>query len=113
MLGAMETGAWVAVGVLIAAAGLLLAALVGVLVARRRAQPPTPAPVDDLQAFLEAPPGSSAAVRAHSGDLVTLTAPPTAPAAAPSLTRPPGRAVIAAVVGVAVLLLAAAAVVAA
>jgi hypothetical protein len=107
MLSAMGTGAWVAVGVLLAAAGLLVAALVGVLVARRRAEPPGPAPVDDLQTFLESPPGSSAGARTHSGALVTLTA----PAPAPASSRLLSRVVVGAVAGVAVLLLVAAAVV--
>jgi hypothetical protein len=122
MLGGMDIAAaeapvapWIAVGVLLAVGGFLLAGIVAVLVSRRRSDRPTgqPPPVDDLQTFLESPPGSSATPHASRGDLVTLTAPPPAPSAPRTDTRPLGRAVVTAVAGVAVLLLAAAAVVAA
>lgn len=114
MLGAMD----IAVGVLLAVAGLVLVGLVAALVARRRAAPP-PAPTatadqaDDLQAFLESPPGSRAPTRSASEGVVALAAPPV-PAAPPPPPprRPVPTAVLAALAGLVVLLLVAAAVVA-
>lgn len=90
MLGAME----IAVGVLLAAAGLVLVGLVAALVARRRAAhrsaPAAVAPVDDLAEFLESPPGSAARTRrTGSDDVVALAAPPLPAAPAPPRSRRP------------------------
>lgn len=113
MLGAMD----IAVGVLLAVAGLVLVGLVAALVARRRAAPPAPTAtsdqVDDLQAFLESPPGSTAPTRSASDGVVALAAPPLRAAPPPSPPRRPvPTAVLAALAGLVVVLLVAAAVVA-
>ncbi len=114
MLGAMD----IAVGVLLAAAGLVLVGLVAVLVARRRAAPPaapaTAEPLDDLARFLESPPGSASSTRRAAPDgVVVLAAPPLPAAPAPPPSRPGVPvAVPPALAGLLLLLLIAAAVVA-
>lgn len=112
MLGTMEIG----VGVLLGLAGLVLAGLVAAFVAGRRAQPlagpPAAEPVDDLPDFLEFPPGSAASVRpgpvSAPDPVVALSAPSHGPAPRPLL--PSGA--LAAWGGLAVLLLVAAVIVA-
>jgi hypothetical protein len=107
MLGTME----IAVGVLLGLAGLVLAGLVAAVVAGRRTQPPAD-PVDDLPDFLEFPPGSAAPTRPGSAtathDVVALSPPPGPPVPRRRLTI----WALAALAGLAVLLLVAAVVVA-
>jgi hypothetical protein len=110
---------WIAVGALLIVAALLLGGLAAILLVGRRADAPTPrsAPpsgvvVDDLPGFLDSPPGSTPTATGADGGFVTLTAPATPPAAPADPRRTSGR-VLTAVAGLAVLLLAAAAVVAA
>jgi hypothetical protein len=100
-----QSGTWIAVGVLVTLAVLLVGGVVTALVARRRSAPPPP-PVDDLPVFLESPPGTRPPV-ASGGDHVPLVA----PAPPPAGRRPVPPAVLAGVGGLAVLLLVAAAVV--
>jgi hypothetical protein len=106
---------WITVGVLLAVAALLLAGVVTALVVRRRAAradrvaPPPDHLDDDLPGFLESPPGMAAAVSAVGGH-VALAAPPQAPAP-PERRRVPA-AVLGAVAGLAVALLAVAVVMA-
>ena len=115
MLEAMD----IAVGVLLAAAGLVLVGLIAALVAQRRAVPtavePPAEPVDDLPYFLEFPPGSVPAAPRASDSVVALApAPrPTAPAPAPPPRRSIPVAALAVLTGLLVVLLVAAAVVAA
>jgi hypothetical protein len=115
MLEAMD----IAVGVLLAVAGLVLVGLIAAFVAHRRAEPPAvepPAePVDDLPYFLEFPPGSTPAAPRASDSVVALApAPrPAAPAPAPPPRRSIPIAAMAVLAGLLVLLLVAAAVVAA
>jgi hypothetical protein len=119
MLGAMDiagepaaTAPWIAVGILLAVAALLLAGLVAALVLRRRAAAPDPAPSveDDLPGFLDSPPGTVATTSSARGDHVALMAPAQVPAQA-SPTRVPAS-VLATIAGLTALLVVAAAVVA-
>jgi hypothetical protein len=107
---------WIAVGVLLAAAVLLLAGLATALAVRRRAARPeqpasAPDPVDDdLPGFLDSPPGTVATTpSAHAGH-VALMAPAPAPAEA-TPTRVP-TSVLATIAGLTALLVVAAAIVA-
>jgi hypothetical protein len=111
MLGAMD----IAVGVLLAVAGLALVGLVAALLARRRTAPPPPPTtdqVDDLPDFLEFPPGTGTRARAASTEVVALAAPPQPAPAPPPPSRSLPTAGLAALAGLVVLLLVAAAVVA-
>jgi hypothetical protein len=121
MLGAMDIAAaeapvapWIAVGVMLTLAAQLLVGMVVALVVRRRAAGPSAEPPpedhDDLPGFFESPPGSTATGVPASTGFVALMAPPPAPVAAPP--RRTTGPVLAAVLGVAVLLLVLAAVVA-
>lgn len=110
---------WIAVGVLLTVAVLLLAGLVMALAVRRRgpvrpaeSPDPSPAPVeDDLPRFLEFPPGSTAAAGSAGGRHVALSAPAPAPTPpAPPVPRGVPTTVCVAAAGLAVVLLAAAAV---
>jgi hypothetical protein len=118
MLGAMDitvasapAAPWIAVGVLLAVAGFLLAGLVTALVVRRRAAAPdAPPPVDDdLARFLEFPPGTAAPTSSVHDGHVALLAPP---ASAPAESRRVPASVLATIAGLTALLVAAAVVVA-
>jgi hypothetical protein len=78
MLGTME----IAVAVLLGLAGLVLAGLVAAFVAGRRTRPPAD-PVDDLPDFLEFPPGSAASARPADRSVALAPLGPTAPAPQP------------------------------
>ena len=112
MLGAMD----IAVGVLLAVAGLVLVGLVAAFVAHRRATTPVVPPpaehVDDLTDFLEFPPGTATPARPATDSVVAL-APAPRPAAPASPRRSVPTAALAVLAGLLVLLLVAAAVVAA
>jgi hypothetical protein len=116
MLGAME----IAVGVLLALAGLVLVGLVAAFAAGRRTGPPARAatldPVDDLPDFFASPPGSTPSrgpAHPPSSDAVVALSPPPRPATpGPSRTPAVPTGVLAALGGLVVLLLVAAVVVA-
>ena len=105
---------WIVAGVLVAVAVLLLAGLVVALIRGRtavRAEPSEVGTVDDLPGFLESPPGSAGSRAAPVGRVVPLAA-PSPPGPPASRGRAPHRrapvAVLGAVAGLAVVLVAAA-----
>ncbi|GAA3153884.1 hypothetical protein GCM10010531_01130 [Blastococcus jejuensis] len=109
---------WIALGVLLGIAGLLLTGLVALLVARRRTAPRGAAPAqrwpdDDLPGFLATPPGSAPPGFAQrpAGDTAVPLAVPAPRATAPSRPAPPSARSLA--LGAAALLLVATVVVAA
>ena len=89
------TGAWIALGVVLA---VLLFAAAGLLLRRRASPPPatTPPPGrhDDLPGFLEHPPGTAGAPPVTGGGWTALSAPapPRGPAAPAEPPRSPRRA---------------------
>jgi hypothetical protein len=127
MLVVMDTAAaqasvapWIAIGVLLTVAAVLLAGLVVALILRRRAghraaepAPPSGYADDDLPGFLESPPGISPTARpgASAAGFVPLAVPPSPPPPPPP--RRTTGPLLASTSGAAVLLLAAAAVIAA